>query len=83
MFFFKRRPDLVELEDRIETSPGTVLHYFVCLNYLEGVKDLLKEPFLLFVSYLNKNRFSPLLLAAWYNHAKIGVALLENGANPR
>ncbi len=41
---FKKNPDLMEVEDKVRTSPGTVLHYFACLNYLEGVNVLLKVP---------------------------------------
>lgn len=39
---FKMRPDLVEVEDRIPTSPGTPMHYFACFNYLDGLKKLLE-----------------------------------------
>ena len=80
---FKRNTELMEQEDRIATSPGTILHYFVCLNYLEGVEILLGDPYFIYVNYMNKNQFSPLLLASWYNHAKIGMALLEKDAHPR
>ena len=32
-----------ESEDVIPTSPGTILHYFACLNYVEGVHILLHD----------------------------------------
>jgi hypothetical protein len=32
---FKHRPELVEDEDTLETSPGLVLHYFASFNYLK------------------------------------------------
>ncbi len=41
---FKKNPEMVVREDDIQTSPGTLMHYFVCLNYLEGVNLLLKVP---------------------------------------
>ena len=62
---FKRNPDLLEYEDKLSTSPGTILHYFARINYIEGVKILLKEPFLVFRNTINKNGLSPLWIAAW------------------
>ena len=62
---FKRNPDLLENEDNLRTSPGTVLHYFARINYIDGVKILLKEPFLVFPNTINKNKLSPLWIAAW------------------
>ena len=62
---FKRNPDLLEYEDGLKTSPGTVLHYFARINYIEGVKVLLKEPFLVYRNTINKNGLSPLWVAAW------------------
>ena len=62
---FKRNPDLLENEDHLRTSPGTVLHYFARINYIDGVKILLKEPFLVFPNTINKNKLSPLWIAAW------------------
>ena len=62
---FKRNPDVLENEDRLKTSPGSVLHYFARINYIDGVKFLLKEPFLVYPNTLNKNGLSPLWIAAW------------------
>ena len=62
---FKRNPDLLEYEDILKTSPGTVLHYFARINYIEGAKVLLKEPFLVYRNTINKNGLSPLWIAAW------------------
>lgn len=62
---FKRNPDLLEYEDTLKTSPGTVLHYFARINYIEGAKVLLKEPFLVYRNTINKNGLSPLWIAAW------------------
>ena len=62
---FKRNPDLLEYEDTLRTSPGTVLHYFSRINYIDGVKTLLKEPFLVYRNAINKNGLSPLWIAAW------------------
>ena len=62
---FKRNPDLLEYEDNLKTSPGTVLHYFARINYIEGVKVLLKEPFLVYRNTINKNGLSALWIAAW------------------
>ena len=62
---FKRNPDVLENEDRLKTSPGAVLHYFARINYIDGVKVLLKEPFLVYPNTLNKNGLSPLWIAAW------------------
>jgi len=33
---------LIDLEDDIITSPGTILHYFCAINYVEGVQILLQ-----------------------------------------
>ena len=54
---FKRNPDVLENEDRLKTSPGTVLHYFARINYIDGVKVLLKEPFLVYPNTLKKRHF--------------------------
>ena len=63
-----------ESEDAIPTSPGTILHYFACLNYLEGVHTLLHdERYRVFHSRLNKNGLTPLWIASWYNNVRIGV----------
>ena len=62
---FKRNPDLLEYEDNLRTSPGTVLHYFARINYIDGVKILLKEPFLVYRNTINKNGLSALWIAAW------------------
>jgi len=79
---FKRHPDIIESEDEIPTSPGTILHYFVCLNYADGVRALLDEPFAADADARNKNGISPLWVAAWYNHTLIGGLLLRAGADP-
>ena len=72
-----------ESEDAIPTSPGTILHYFACLNYLEGVHTLLHdERYRVFHSRLNKNGLTPLWIASWYNNVRIGALLLRSGANP-
>ena len=72
-----------ESEDIIPTSPGTILHYFACLNYVEGVHTLLHdERYRVFHSRLNKNGLTPLWIASWYNNIRIGVLLLRSGANP-
>ncbi len=42
---FRKHPDLLEIEDKIKTSPGTVLHYFACFNYYEGSKTILKASY--------------------------------------
>lgn len=39
---FRKHPDLLEIEDKIKTSPGMVLHYFACFNYYEGSKTILR-----------------------------------------
>ena len=44
---FKKHPDILEIEDTLETSPGGILHYFSYLNFVEGVKILMQEPFLI------------------------------------
>ena len=31
---FEHRPELVEEEDSLKTSPGTILHYFASFNYI-------------------------------------------------
>ena len=62
---FKKNPDLLEYEDTLSTSPGTVLHYFARINFVDGVKILLKEPFLVYRNTINKNGLSPLWIAAW------------------
>ena len=79
---FKKNPDLMELEDDLPTSPGQILHYFTCLNHVQGVKRLLKEPFLISPNNLNKNRLSALLIASLYNMTRLAHVLLENGADP-
>ena len=61
-----------ESEDEIPTSPGTVLHYFACLNYVDGVRALLHdEPYRVFHSKLNKNCLTPLWIASWYNNIRL------------
>ena len=62
---FKRNPDLLEYEDKLQTSPGAVLHYFSRINYVEGVKILLKDPFYISPNTKNKHGLSPLWIAAW------------------
>ena len=79
---FKKHPDLLEIEDRLETSPGLVLHYFTCLNHVEGVKSILNEPFLVNPNALNKNQLSALWIASWYNMTTLGRVLLEFQADP-
>ena len=79
---FKKNPDLLEKEDNLPTSPGTTLHYFACLNFLEGAKIILQEPFLVFHSALNKNQITPLWLASYYNSIQLGIELLQSGADP-
>ena len=79
---FKRNPDLMEIEDDLPTSPGQILHYFTCLNHVEGVKRLLKEPFLISPNNLNKNQLSALLIASLYNMTRLAHVLLENGGDP-
>ena len=79
---FKKNPDLLEKEDRLETSPGTTLHYFACLNYVEGVKVILNEPFIVSHSTVNKAGLTPLWLAAYYNYTQLGTVLLDHGAEP-
>ncbi len=78
---FKIRPEFVEDEDEIPTSPGTPMHYFACFNYLEGAKILLQEPFLATPGKRNKNGLTPLWIAAWYNNTRIGTELLRAGAD--
>ena len=70
---FKKNPDFMEIEDELPTSPGLLLHYFTCLNHLEGVKTLLKEPFLVSANTLNKNKLSALWIASWHNKTKLGI----------
>ena len=79
---FKKNPDLLEVEDRISTSPGTILCYFACFNYADGVKMLLKEPFLMCPNTENKNKLSPLWIASWHNHVEVGRLLVEANADP-
>ena len=79
---FKKNPDVLEIEDTLETSPGGILHYFACLNYVEGVKILVQEPFLISPNVLNKNHLSPLWIASWHNRTTLGQVLLEYGADP-
>ena len=73
---------LIDLEDDIITSPGTILHYFCAINYVEGVQMLLQEPFLCDPNVENKNKFSPILIAAKENNFDIVNLLLEFHANP-
>lgn len=61
-----------EVQDTIPTSPGTLLHYFACLNYVDGVKTLLDDPYRVYHSKLNKNGLTPLWIASWYNNTRIG-----------
>ena len=79
---FRRQPELLRAEDAIGTSPGTVLHYFACFNYLEGARALLREPFSVDASRLNKNGLSALWIAAWFNNTRLGRELLAFGADP-
>ncbi len=81
---FKDYPDDFDagLEDSIPTSPGTILHYFACLNYLEGVEELMDGPYHRYHSKLNKNGLTPLWIASWYNNITLGRILLQHGANP-
>eukprot|EP00094_Tigriopus_californicus_P001992 TCALIF_01920-PA protein Name:"Similar to ANK2 Ankyrin-2 (Homo sapiens)" AED:0.42 eAED:0.42 QI:11/0.75/0.4/0.8/1/1/5/0/1087 len=79
---FRRSPDLLEIEDTISTSPGTILHYFAALNLVEGARTLLSYPFQIDPNFKNKNGYSPLVIAAFYNHITLGGILLDNKANP-
>eukprot|EP00095_Tigriopus_kingsejongensis_P004696 maker-scaffold276_size226481-snap-gene-0.17 protein:Tk04696 transcript:maker-scaffold276_size226481-snap-gene-0.17-mRNA-1 annotation:"hypothetical protein" len=79
---FRRSPDLLELEDKIPTSPGTILHYFAALNLVAGTKVLLLPPFRLDPNTKNKNQFTPLVIAAFYNHITLSCVLLDHKANP-
>ena len=79
---FKKNPDLLEKEDSLPTSPGTTLHYFACLNYGEGVKTILDEPFIVSNNTKNKAGLTPLWLAAYYNYTQLGTVLLDHGAEP-
>ena len=78
----KKNPDLLEVEDTLETSPGTVLHYFTCLNHVQGVRKIMQEPYLVNPNVQNKNALSALWIAAWYNMTRLGLVLLEFGADP-
>ena len=73
---------LIDIEDDITTSPGIILHYFCAINYVEGVQILLQEPFLCDPNVQNKNRFSPILIAAKENNFDIVNVLLEHQADP-
>ena len=78
----KKNPDLLEIEDTLETSPGTVLHYFTCLNHVQGVRKIMQEPYLVNPNTKNKNSLSAIWIAAWYNMTRLGLVLLEFGADP-
>ena len=73
---------LIDLEYNIITSPGTIIHYFCAINYDEGVQMLLQEPFLCDANVQNKNKFSPILVAAKENNFDIVNLLLEFHADP-
>ena len=60
-------------EDFLLTSPGTILHYFSCLNYLEGVRTLLRDPYNVYHSPVNKNGLSPLFIASVFNNIDVGT----------
>ena len=66
----------------MSTSPGCILHYFSCINHVQGVKRLLREPFDTDPNTLNKNDISALLIASWYNMTGLAQVLLEHGADP-
>ena len=70
---FEKCPDLIDVEDTLATSPGGVLHYFSCLNYVSGVEILVKDPFFLNTNTLNKNQLSPLWIASWHNLSLIHI----------
>ena len=70
------------IEDDLSTSPGCILHYFSCINHVQGVKRLLREPFDIDPNTLNKNDISALLIASWYNMTGLAQVLLEHGADP-
>ena len=79
---FWRSPDLLEIEDLIPTSPGTILHYFCTFNYLEGVQILMELPFVIDPNLVNKNDLAPLTVAAFFNYTRVGIELLDHGADP-
>jgi ankyrin repeat protein len=72
----------VELEDNIKHGPGTILNYFSAMNYFDGVKILMEEPFLVSARTLNKLKMSALLIATHYNNTRVGMLLLQHGADP-
>ena len=79
---FKSNKDVMSVEDAWNTSPGTIMHYFACLNFVDGAKTLLKEPYSIYPSTFNKNKMTPLWIASYYNHTDFGRLLLEYNANP-
>ncbi len=77
---FKKNPDFLEIEDRVPTSPGYILHYFASLNFVDGVRLITNEPFLVTPNSVNKNGLSALWIASWYNMTRLGILLLDRGA---
>ena len=72
----------LKVPDDITTSSGTILHYFCAISYVEGVQTLLQEPFKCDPNVQNKNKFSPILIAAKENNFDIVNVLLEFQADP-
>ena len=72
----------LKVPDDITTSSGTILHYFCAISYVEGVQTLLQEPFKCDLNVQNKNKFSPILIAAKENNFDIVNVLLEFQADP-
>uniref|UniRef100_A0A0K2TNQ1 Putative LOC100882592 [Megachile rotundata] n=1 Tax=Lepeophtheirus salmonis TaxID=72036 RepID=A0A0K2TNQ1_LEPSM len=75
-------PDLIEVEDILETSPGLILHYFCILDFQEGVKKLFHEPFVVNPNVTNKNGFSALWVASWSNHIDCAHIVLKQDGDP-